>query len=80
MFNAILGSCGLKMASKTAGRGVKRNEIWESWVVATCTWVTFDFLVFKVSLGSFGALVSKWPASGKRLAVERNDVNFGTRG
>ncbi len=32
----------------------------------------FDFLVVNVILGSFGADVSKWPTTQKRLATERN--------
>ncbi len=49
----------------------------------TCLEITYNSktdLVFKVISGSFGALVSKWPVSGKRLAVERNGVKFGSRG
>ncbi len=33
---------------------------------------TFDILVFNVILGSFGALVSKWPVSQKHVFVEKN--------
>ncbi len=32
---------------------------------------TFDLLVFKVILGSFGALVSKWPVTRKQLTENR---------
>ena len=34
-----------------------------------CMQVPFDLLVFKVILESFGALVSKWPATLKQMAV-----------
>ncbi len=34
--------------------------------------VTFDLLVLNAILGSFGALVSKWPVTRKRLVVECN--------
>ncbi len=70
---SVLGHLGfiqcscLKMAcnSKIAGCRMKRSEIWESWVVVVCIWGTFDLLVLKVILGSFGALVSKWPVTRK---------------
>ena len=39
-------------------------------IVVTCIWSTFDLLVFSVIFGSFGALVSKWSVTQKRLAVE----------
>ena len=41
-------------------------------------WDTFDLLVFKVILGSFGAFVLKWPVTRKRLAAEQNGVKLGT--
>ncbi len=45
--------------SKMVGRRTKRTEIWESRVVVTCVWGTFDLLVFKVSFG----LIIKWSYS-----------------
>ncbi len=45
------------------GRRAKRTEIWDSGIVGTQIWGTFDLVGFKVVLGSFGALVSKWPVS-----------------
>ncbi len=68
---------------RTAGRRAKLSEIWDSegrcHITGMCG--TFDLLVsFKVILVSFGALVSKWPLSQKRLTVDRNGVNVGTRG
>ena len=56
----------------------KWSEILESWIIVICIPGTYGLLVFKVNLGSFGALVSKWPVTGKQLAVERNEVKFGT--
>ncbi len=41
---------------------------------------TFDLLVFKVILRSFGALVSKWPVTQKWLAVEQNGLKLGLTG
>ena len=38
---------------------------------------TFDIVGFKVILGSFGAVVSKWPVSRKCLARERRLLKFG---
>ncbi len=32
---------------------------------------TFDLLVFKVMLGSFGALVFKWPVAQTQVSVEK---------
>ncbi len=43
-------------------------------------WGTFDHVVFKVILGSFGALVSKWPVTRKQLDIQHNRVTFGTQG
>ncbi len=43
-------------------------------VVATCVWCTFDLLMFKVTLGSFSALVAEWPVTRKWLALEQNGV------
>ena len=56
--------CNLKMAC--------RRERW------TATWDsekldTFNLVVFKVILGSFDGLASKWPVTPKRLVVERKD-------
>ena len=31
----------------------------------------------KVILGSFGALVSKWPVTRKQLSIEQNGLKFG---
>ncbi len=53
-----------------AGR-VKRSEIWESGVLVACIWDTFYLLVFKVILGSLGALVSKWHVTRKQLQGHR---------
>ena len=41
-----------------------------------CIWGTFDLLVFKAILMSFGAFVSEWTGTRKRLAIERNRVNL----
>ncbi len=57
-----------KVVKRTRAR---RSEIWDSGTLVTHMWCTFDFVVFKVILGSFGVLVSKWPVSRKRLAVEQ---------
>ncbi len=47
---------------------------------ANKTQIVHPLLVFNVILGSFGAPVSKWSATPKRLIVERNGVKFGTQG
>ncbi len=59
-FGVIQCAC-LKIAcvSKTAGRRVKRSEIWDSWILVTHVCDTFDLVGFKVILGSFGTLFSK---------------------
>ena len=65
------------------GRIAKWSEMWYSGgggVVVTCIWGIFDLLVFNVILGSFSTLVSKWPVTGKRLAVKPNGVKFRSRG
>ncbi len=59
-----------------AMRRAKLSEIWESGLVVTCIWGTFDLLVFKVILGSFIALVSKWPVTQKRLAIRATRTEF----
>ena len=64
--------------SKTGFRRAKRGEIWDKQgVVVTSMLGAFGLLVLKVILGSFSALVSNWPVTRKRLAVERNGVKFG---
>ena len=55
-----------------AGRRAKLSEILDSGVVVICIFSTFDLLVFKVIFLSFGALLSKWPVTQKRPAVEQN--------
>ncbi len=64
---------------KTAGHRATRSEIWDLGVIVTCIWSTFDLLVFKVILGSFGPPISKWCVTEKWLAIEWNGVKFGTR-
>ena len=44
---------------KMAGRRSKRIEICDSGILVTYMWCTFYLVVFKILLGSFGALVSK---------------------
>ncbi len=46
--------------SKTAGSRAK-SEIWDLWTLVTHMSGTFDLVGFNVILGSFGALVLKWP-------------------
>ena len=46
-----------------------------------CNWYCiFHLLVFNVIWGCFSALVSKWPLTRKQLAVECNEMKFGTWG
>ena len=51
----------------------------DSAVVVTCIWGTFDLVVFKVILMSFGAPVLKWPMylEFDWLAEERNGLDSG---
>ena len=63
---------------KTAGHRVKRTEIWDSAPLVTHLWNTFDPVVFKVILGSFGVLVSGWPATQKGYTQSEEDRNLGT--
>ena len=56
-----------------AYRIAKRTEIWDSGTVVTDIWGTFNLVVFNVTLGSFGGLVSKWPVTQKRLIIEGKD-------
>ncbi len=65
---------------ETAGRRAKRNKIWDLGTLVTHMWCTFDLVVFKVILRSFGACVSKWPVTPKRQVVQQNGVKFETRG
>ncbi len=41
---------------------------------------TCDLVGFKIIVGSFGALFSKWPVIEKRLAMDQNGLKFGTQG
>ncbi len=66
--------------SKTAGRIAKQTEIWEPETLITHMWCTFDLLVFKAILRSFGVLFSKWPVTQKQLAVQQNGLKAGNMG
>ena len=81
LFKVILRSFGAKFAymSKRAGHRAKRNQIWDSGVVAQHTWGTFDHLVVKIILGHFDAPVSKWPVTRTWRTVEQNAVKLGLR-
>ncbi len=46
----------------------QNSEILDAVTQIMHIWDTFDLVVFKVILGSFGALVSKWPATPNGLA------------
>ncbi len=59
---------------------MKWSEIWDPGILVTLIWYTFDFVVFKVILGSFSTLFSKWPVTRKHLIVEQNGLKFGTQG
>ncbi len=65
---------------ETAGRRAKRTTTWDSATLVTHMWCTFDLVVLKVILKSFGAHVSKWPVTPKWLVVEQSGVKFETRG
>ncbi len=71
-----LAQNGLRL-EKGNCRGVKQTEIWESCTVVIHVWGTLDLLVLNVILGSFSALVSKWPLTRKQLALEQNWLKFG---
>ncbi len=65
---------------ETAGPKAKWTKMWDSGTLVTHMWCTFDLVVFKVILRSFGARVSNWPVTPKRLLVEQNGVKFESRG
>ncbi len=58
----------------------KQSEIWDMGAGIICVLGTFDLLVLIVVLGSFSALVSKWPATQKQLVVEQNGMKSGNQG
>ncbi len=64
---------------ETASRRAKLTKIWDSGISVTHMWGTFDLVVFKLILGSFGALVSKWPVYRNQL-VQWNWVKFEIQG
>ncbi len=57
--------------SFTAGHRAKWSEIWDSVTLVTHILGTFDLVGFKVILGSFGALASKWPVYISKTASHR---------
>ncbi len=71
-FGVIQHTClEIPCISKTAGQRAKLTEIWELDITSYAyIWGTFDLVWFKVLLGSFGALASKWPVSQKQLVIE----------
>ena len=77
VFKNILGSFSPPLSKWRVTQkrlAVERNEVkfGTPGVVVTCIWGTFgfDLLVLKVTLGSFDALVSKWPVTRKYLVIE----------
>ena len=62
--------------AKTVDHRAKRSDIWGSWVVAIRIQGNFDFLVFKVILGSFGALGLKIPCNAKAVGCETNQTEI----
>ncbi len=63
---------------KRAGRRAKRSEIWDSGTLVIYMCCTFDLVVFKVILVSFGAPCLK--IAHNSLVVELNGVKFESRG
>ncbi len=59
---------------------MERSDIWEPEVLVEHIRDTFDPMVFKVILGSFGALVSSWPLIRKLMGVQREEMKICTRG
>ncbi len=69
----VIHSTFLKIAckSKMIGQRPKRSEIWSSSGIVVLWMCGVPLIVYHlVSLGSWGALVSKWPASWKHRGVE----------
>ncbi len=66
--------------SKTVGRRVKLNEIWNSGIVVIHIYGIFDLAVFKVIVGVIRCICLKWPVSQIRMVIEQSGVKFGTRG
>ncbi len=66
-----------------ADRRAKRSEIWDSRMLVIHTWSILDLVVFHIILGSFGAVVLKWPVfrkwlvSNKGWPSSRTDWNLG---
>ncbi len=51
------------------------------WDISKAYMLTFDLVVFKVILGSFGAIdVSNWPVTRQWLVIEKNGLKFRTQG
>ncbi len=78
-FWSHLGAIVSKWPVTEKRRPVERNGVkigtGRGGVPVTCIWDIFDLLVFKVILGSFGALISKWPitkTTGRR--AKRNEM------
>ena len=79
-FEVIRCIC-LKMAciSKMARQRAKWSEIWESWVLVTYIWGTYDLVVFS-HFGVVRCTCLKMTCISKRLVIERNEVKFGNQG
>ncbi len=54
-------------------------QFWTRGIQVTCMLRIFDLILFKGILRSFGALVSKWPITRKRLAIEWKGLKFETQ-
>ena len=74
-FGVIRCTClKLDCTSDTPGRTEKLVNLGPR-----CSCSGSDLLLFKATLGSFGALGSKWPVTWKRLTIEQKGVKFRTR-
>ena len=62
--------------SKAACHAEKLSGTWCSGIIAIYRLGTFDLLVFRVILGSFSALVSKFPLTRTRL-MKRSEIRDG---
>ncbi len=76
-FGVTLCAC-LKIVciSKMADHRARQTKIWDSRILLTHIWGTYDLLVCKGILGSFGAHV-KMACNWKRLPIEQTHWNLG---
>ncbi len=72
-----LGVIRCTCLKKMAGHKAKRSEMWDSGLLSYVHGTPLTFQCSRPFWGSFGVLVSKWPGTRQRLAIEWSRMKLG---